>query len=325
MAAENPPYVMQDQSHGAELFRLASSSTLSGAGVVQAGDLEVTAAASGMNVNVAAGQVWIPGTEGAAAGVPSWVTSQGSYYCYNDDVVELAITPADQTNARIDYVVATVEDSAFSGASDQWVLQVVTGTPSATPSAPSVPSSSIILAEIAVAAGVTSLEAGNINDLRPLLQLNRPTRGRPAGVCWQGSGSTTKSFTPAEMRDQGLMVNGMQNSNAGIVVPREGVYRCVGQMEVTVTSSDTPAWLCTTIQVTPADGSATYTPPSGVGNRSSLTVTGSLAADVDSLVYLQAGDLVQVAPGASSQMANYTDQAGGTRCWLYVILEVDLT
>ena len=153
MATQNPPFALQNASHSAALFRQALAS-LKGArlpatytngawpaGVVGAGDLAVSANATpNMSVNVAAGQAWIAGSTAA---------NQGLYYCFNDAPVNLIIAAADPTNPRYDLVVATVLDAAYAGASNEWTLQVITGTAAPSPAAPALRSSPTARAAVA--------------------------------------------------------------------------------------------------------------------------------------------------------------------------------
>lgn len=111
-----------------------------------------------MSVNVGAGIAFVVGTEG---------TKQGTYICENDAVVNKAITASDPTLNRIDLVVCRVRDQAYSGAVNSWDIFVVNGTAAASPSAPTAPSNSLILAQIAVNAGITSVTTARITDRRP--------------------------------------------------------------------------------------------------------------------------------------------------------------
>lgn len=185
MPLESPAYVISADSHSAALFRLAAQSMISGCGVTESGSLAVSQNGTpNMSVNVAAGMIWMPGTLGAttgfgnntgaqtAYGLPSSKTSQGSYGAYNDATVNLAISAADPTNPRIDLVVASVQDAQYSGSNNQPVLQVITGTAAPSPSAPSAPASSVVLAQVAVAAGASSIVTANITDKRPIFGLN---------------------------------------------------------------------------------------------------------------------------------------------------------
>lgn len=162
MAAQNPPYVLQGATginHPAELFRrMLRTATRGATGIVNSTDCAVTALGTpNMSVNVAKGEVLVAG---------SATVDQGTYYCFNDATVNLAISASDPTNPRIDLVVAKVTDTLSDA--DTWSLAVVTGTPAPSPSAPAAPANSYTLAQIAVAANATSIVSGNITDKRAL-------------------------------------------------------------------------------------------------------------------------------------------------------------
>lgn len=133
--------------------------TLGGVHPVLGGQLAVTQNGTpNMSVNVASGVVFIPGTES---------TAQGVYFCENDATVNLSITTAPGSGLnRIDLIVAKVEDSFYSGATNAWSLAVVTGTAASSPTAPTPPNNSITLAQIFVGSLVTSIVTGNITDKR---------------------------------------------------------------------------------------------------------------------------------------------------------------
>lgn len=111
-----------------------------------------------MSVDVSAGRAAIPGTESAAL--------QGTYLGWLDATLNVAIAASDATNARIDLIVARVKDQQYSGVSDTFTVEAVTGTPSGSPAVPATPANSIVLAQIAVAATVTTIVTGNITDKR---------------------------------------------------------------------------------------------------------------------------------------------------------------
>lgn len=193
MTAQTPPYALQNASHSAALFRQASSSFLGAAlpatfstggtpgGVIGTGDLQVTAdATANMSVNVAAGQCWMAGSQ---------VANQGLYYGLNDATVNLAIAAASSSDPRIDIVVASAQDEEYSGTADGWVLQVVTGTPASSPTAPATPANSVLLAHVAVATNATSITAADITDERAYLRPSLLPAGVPLyGIPTDGSG-----------------------------------------------------------------------------------------------------------------------------------------
>lgn len=122
------------------------------------GDLEVIQEGTpSMSVRVRPGTAFVQGDT---------VADQGMYFVYNDAFESVAITAADGTNDRIDIIVARVYDDEVTGATCLWALEVITGTPAASPVAPAVPDSALILAEVYVAAGDTAIQNAEITDRR---------------------------------------------------------------------------------------------------------------------------------------------------------------
>ena len=166
MALRTPPSWLQNGSHTAENDRLTTTGSLWGvSGIVRSADLAVTAS-SGMNLSVAAGWAAILGT---------YQTNMGTYMAYNDAAATATITTADATNPRIDLVCITVNDAAYSGSLNSVAINVVKGTAAGSPSVPSTPTNSIALAQVAVAAGATTISSGNITDVRTRAQIVEPT------------------------------------------------------------------------------------------------------------------------------------------------------
>jgi hypothetical protein len=118
------------------------------------GAMAVTAV-TGMNVSVSAGYCCVANSTSSL---------QGGYVFGLMTSGLLTVAAADTTNPRIDLVVAYVSDLGNDSSSSY--VAIITGTPASVPSAPSVPANSLILAQIAVAANVTSIVAGNITDER---------------------------------------------------------------------------------------------------------------------------------------------------------------
>lgn len=159
MAEVNPPLHLQARTdHTAVGDRSLLETLFMQQGVAEAAHLAVTQNGTpNMSVNVAAGRVVIDGTENSL---------QGYYHCTNDATKNLVIAAADATNPRIDLVVAKVEDASYSGVTNAWSLAVVTGTPAASPAAPSAPANSITLAQISVPALDTTIGTAQITDTR---------------------------------------------------------------------------------------------------------------------------------------------------------------
>ena len=185
MALHTPPSWLQNGSHPAENDRLTTQALWATTGIIASASLAVTAnSPAAMNVYVADGWAAIVGTTQA---------DMGTYVAYNDASVLLTITTANPTNPRIDLICMTVNDSYYSGVADNVVFQVVAGTPSATPVAPSLPANSISLATVYVGAGASSITSGNITDTRVSVTTNLPIgdiTGVTAGTGLTGGGTS---------------------------------------------------------------------------------------------------------------------------------------
>ena len=166
------PLYGQGGSYTAQQDRLLIKSDVSTAGVkkltaasggVMTGDLAVTTTGTGNgSVSVAAGDVFIQHT----------TANQGFYYAVNDAATTVGSFAANSSgNSRIDLVTVLVTDT---GATPSVAFAIVQGTASATPVAPTPPSSStahyLVLAQVTIPNGftvTTTVAAGNIVDVRP--------------------------------------------------------------------------------------------------------------------------------------------------------------
>jgi hypothetical protein len=111
-------------------------------------------AASGLAVQVNAGYCCVPNP----------TAGQGGYIFGVLTAQTLTLAAADPSNPRIDLIVARVYDTGTSaGYCD---IEVVTGTPAASPTSPSVPSAAIPLATVQVPAGAVALASGAVADQR---------------------------------------------------------------------------------------------------------------------------------------------------------------
>lgn len=143
---------------GALAYAAGSSTTTAvRSGVFPSGGTQAlqVAASSGMNVTVNPGHCVIANSASAV---------YGGYRFGNLSQATLTVATSDPTNARIDLVVAHVQDNG--DATSYCEVALVTGTAAPIPAAPSVPANGMALAQISVAAGATSIVAGNITDQR---------------------------------------------------------------------------------------------------------------------------------------------------------------
>ena len=158
MALRTPPSWMQNGSHPAENDRLTTQGIWRTSGVLSSADLQVTqSSVPAMSVQIAAGWGVILGT---------YQSLMGAYQFTNDAAATATIAAADPTNPRIDLICITVSDAYYTGATNQVAINVVTGTPAGSPSAPATPTNSIVLARVAVAALATTIVNANITDYR---------------------------------------------------------------------------------------------------------------------------------------------------------------
>jgi hypothetical protein len=175
MAVANPPAYLDTSSYSAQFDRRwlgydflqdasgAGMSTARG-GIVNSGDLTVTQNGTpNMTVNVAAGVAYIRGTA---------ISNQGIYRCIASSTTNLTISGAHATLVRWDLVVGRVYDNTHDGSGQNaWALEVVTGTPSGSPSEPSLPTSAFKIARVTVNAAATSITTGNISNSASILNM----------------------------------------------------------------------------------------------------------------------------------------------------------
>lgn len=157
MVEVNPPEFQGANCYTFEDFRQTFGGVVCTEGVTSAGDLLVTAAGgASINVNVAAGTAWVAGDLNG---------SSGMYFVTNDAQVTVTIAANGAGSSRIDLILATVYDSQYIGAADNWAIEVVQGT--AGGGVPAVPDSTragyLILGHVTVpASGGTPSVVANL-------------------------------------------------------------------------------------------------------------------------------------------------------------------
>ena len=160
MALRTPPSWLQNGSHPAENDRLTTQAIWKTTGVINSGDYNITQNSTpNMSINIAAGWAAIVGTS---------TSTQGVYMTYNDATTNVSIATANTSNPRIDLVCITVSDAFYAGTVNNVAFNVVTGTPSSSPTVPATPANSIALGQIAVGTAVTSIVTANITNYNTL-------------------------------------------------------------------------------------------------------------------------------------------------------------
>ena len=113
MAVESPPSVLQDSTYGAEQadpaiffdpgarFEYRLGPRWPG----RATDCQITAG-SGLNIECAPGELWVPGSSSS---------TQSGYYCRVSSSSTLSIAAANESNPRIDRISGIVKDAAYAG------------------------------------------------------------------------------------------------------------------------------------------------------------------------------------------------------------------
>lgn len=282
MAELQPASYTAGACHTAQSDRLIWSSIICEEGVSdkEAGDLAVAVGTTGLTVDVASGSAFIQGDT---------IADQGMYHVTNIGTVTLTLAASDPTDGRRDLVVATVRDAQYSGADNDWILQVITGVPSPAPADPALPPNSIPLGSVLVAAGAATPAGITVTDVRPQMGFcdslvssdvtNRALQARswrstPAAMA---NGATTN--IPWNSFDYN---NGMTTGGTGTAVPLTGRYKINLQVGVNNTAATGTLHIAVTVNGAPVR----------VISRSGFAPTGPTVAGGLVTMQLNAGDVV---------------------------------
>lgn len=147
-------------------LRQAFAGVVCSGGIVDRDSLLVTTGGAGLDLSIAEGSAFIVGDDDAP--------DQGVYSVRNDGAAVITAAAADPSNPRIDRVVATVRDSDYGGVDDDWIIQIITGTPTIGATlanlagSPAEPDNSITLAYVLVPTSFAGpfVNATHILDMR---------------------------------------------------------------------------------------------------------------------------------------------------------------
>lgn len=282
-------------TYGAQDFRNIISAIAPNNGVVLAGDLQVQQRQAGanMSVDVALGTAIVKGTS---------VTYQGTYILRSTSTSNVPIAASDPSNPRIDIIVAQVHDKqADGGSSYGWTLTAVAGTPAASPVAPPVPASSLLLGQVRVNANATSITTSNITDKRVLSGVGDVPKWDLYGTSNPGqnldSGSVT-TYLPFGVNQQ----VGVGVSNGVVTIQTPGRYNVFGCVRISGSG--------TCNRIVEIFSSEVL----GGRNRSagnSLTSGSNIPVGASGSFYLQAGDTIYLGLYQDSGSALYVDNTQG--------------
>lgn len=168
-------------------------------GVAAGTALKVTQFSGGanMSVDVAAGKAVIEFTNSGGTGATYKAVLS------NTAVITLPIATADPTNPRKDIVYAKIDGSINPDASsgNACSIAVATGTPAGSPTAPSVPAGSILLATIDIPASDTTIANAQITDGRTMVQLKTTVLPDVARVADLSSTANAKGASTIGVED----------------------------------------------------------------------------------------------------------------------------
>lgn len=166
------------------------------------GQLAITPG-SGMQVLVAAGACVVANSSGS---------TYGGYLFSSMSSGSLTVAASSLSNPRIDLVCATVSDVGSSSSFAE--LQILTGTPAASPVAPALPGNSLSLATIFIPANSTSISSGNITTTGTLTVA-------VGGIIPTAAAAAPAGYNGAYIHDTGATFGTLKhNSAAGVVQAR---------------------------------------------------------------------------------------------------------
>lgn len=310
---ESPPWALSggtatypaEQTRRA-MFAWAARTAANSPGIIAGGllsptDMQLSAASSGLVVNISVGECLIGGTEGGV---------QGGYYARNASTSSVTLATANATNPRIDAVVGMVGDAGYTlpsgSTSGQVTLVGVTGTPTsgATLSnlsgAPAVPASSLLLGYVLVPAAATSLTSADIANV--------------ATVVWQQTlpeplvlTSSASVSIPAGAGHMKVTLVGGGAGGTGTVGNAAGSGGCAGQFLQAFVSLAGVSGLSATIGAGGAGGVKTT---GTAGGNTTLTGTGLTTLTAEGGSAQSSGGLVGMYVNNLDALTNTVGSAG---------------
>lgn len=242
-------------------------------GLGSSSDCQVTAPVSGLSVNVGTGEMLLPGNEGAV---------QGPGYARVSSQTNVVISAANPSNPRIDAIVGTMSDAAYTepagGSGSQWTIQAVTGTPTsgATLSnlngAPTVPHSSLLLAWVLVPTSATNIitaDIANVANVGPGQTAWQPLT-LATNISSSGYTAAARLENPTTVRLKGGLLNGTGSAaNILATIPAAALYP---SSSVAMAAVDASVWTFQPVQITSLGSLVVQ--GSGIANGDILSLNG---------------------------------------------------
>lgn len=174
-------WAIQAEDAPAQIGRLLTNGLMQEGVIDKANDSFKVAQNTGSDMNIKVGS----GTVGDLCVIAGDAAADQGLYIgqHGNSTQTLAVAASDPTNDRIDRVIARVyDDDADSSGNSYMDLEVITGTPAGSPSAPALPDGAITLATILVQAAVTAITNSDITDARSEALVTRSLLGHDLRV-----------------------------------------------------------------------------------------------------------------------------------------------
>jgi hypothetical protein len=142
------------------------------------------------------------------------VRDSGAILLANDGPVNVTLTPAPASNSRIDVIYAKQNDGSSTvtspDANNTPIIDRVTGTASATPVKPSIPTGAVELGTVVVPAGATATNSAGV-----VITTTCPFTAAPGGKVPFRTLSDLQAWTTATVRQQASVISDSTTSNIG--------------------------------------------------------------------------------------------------------------
>ncbi|MEU1674098.1 hypothetical protein ABZ752_19020 [Streptomyces roseifaciens] len=176
-------------------------------GVIPGGNPLAATGAGPMQVQLGVGRALVQGT-----------LAQGAYPVVVTSPETLKVTDGNAQFDRVDSLVLKVADGQYDISADTRVIaEIISGTPSSTPSPPKLPPATLRLWDITVPAG-TSAGVGGLDWSRALADRRRYTVA-PGGIIPRGWGLSFEGSHDGQYRDNGVTGLERWNATAGAWMP----------------------------------------------------------------------------------------------------------